>query len=158
MKDFFKKWIINRWQYKAAAFIMAFFLWFYVVSEQSLNLSASIPIEFTNFPADMQVINKIKTSADITLEGRRDIVRGLDKKQIKALLDLKKSRPGKNDYTISAAQIKGVPRGLLIRSISPTSITIEFEKILKETPAPQATPEEKKIPEAKKDTNGKTLR
>lgn len=131
MKDWLKKWVINRWQYKIAAFLTAFILWFYVVSEQNLNINLSIPVEFINYPADLQVINKIKTSADITVEGRRDIVTKMEKKDIKAVLDLKKSKIGKNDFVISAAQIKGVPRGLLIRSISPAALAIEFEEVVR---------------------------
>jgi YbbR domain-containing protein len=130
MKDFLKKWVINRWQYKIAAFIVAFILWFYVASEQNLNINLSVPIEFVNYPSDMQVKNKIKTSADLTVEGRRDIVTKMDKKAVKVVLDLKKSKAGGNDFAISASQIKGVPRGLLIRSISPAAMVIDFELLV----------------------------
>jgi YbbR domain-containing protein len=132
MRDWLKKWVLNRWQYKVAAFLTAFILWFYVVSSLNLNINLTIPVEFINYPADMQVVNKIKTSADITVQGRRDIVTKMEKKDIKAVLDLKKSKAGKNDFVISAAQIKGVPRGLLIKSISPAALAIEFEPLVKE--------------------------
>jgi YbbR domain-containing protein len=132
MRDWLKKWVLNRWQYKLAAFLTAFVLWFYVVSEQNLNINLSIPVEFINYPADMQVVNKIKNSADITVQGRRDIVTKMDKKDIKAVLDLKKSTAGKNDFAISAAQIKGLPRGLLIKNISPAALAIEFELLAKD--------------------------
>jgi YbbR domain-containing protein len=140
MKDFINKWILNRWQYKLAAFVTAFMLWFYVASDQNLNINLSIPVEFVNYPADMRVVNKIKTSADITVEGRRDIVTKMDKKLIKAILDLKKSKEGKNDFVITAAQIKGVPRGLLIRDISPAAMAIEFEIVAKEQQLPENKP------------------
>ena len=126
MRDWLKKWVLNRWHYKVAAFLTAFVLWFYVVSEQNLNINLTIPVEFINYPADMQVANKIKNSADITVQGRRDIVTKMEKKDIKAVLDLKNSRTGKNNLVISAAQIKGVPKGLLIKNISPAAMAIEF--------------------------------
>jgi YbbR domain-containing protein len=129
MKDFVRKWILNRWQYKLAAFVTAFFLWFYVVSEQNLSININIPIEFTNFPSDMHITNKVRTSVDITLEGRRDLVNQIEKKGIKALVDLKNAKDGRNDYVITAAQIISMPRGLIIKNISPTGITIEFEKV-----------------------------
>jgi YbbR domain-containing protein len=132
MRDWLKKWILNRWQYKLAAFLTAFILWFYVASEQNLNISLSIPVEFINYPADLQVTNKIRNSADITVQGRRDIVTKMEKKDIKAVLDLKNSKTGKNNFVISAAQIKGVPRGLLIKNISPAAMAIEFEPLAKE--------------------------
>jgi len=135
MRDWLKKWVFNRWQYKVAAFLTAFILWFYVVSEQNLNINLTIPVEFINYPADLQVVNKIKNSADITVQGRRDIVTKMEKKDIKAVLDLKNSKTGKNDFAISAAQIKGMPRGLLIKNISPAAMAIEFAPLPKEDPA-----------------------
>ncbi len=68
MKDWLKKWVLNRWQYKIAAFITAFILWFYVVSEQNLSINLSIPLEFLNYPSESQIINRIRTSVDITIE------------------------------------------------------------------------------------------
>ena len=132
MRDWLKKWILNRWQYKLAAFFTALVLWFYVVGGQNLNINLTIPVEFINYPADLQVVNKIKNSADITVQGRRDIITKMEKKDIKAVLDLKNSKAGKNNLVISAAQIKGVPRGLLIRNISPAAMAIEFAPLAKQ--------------------------
>jgi YbbR domain-containing protein len=149
MKDFIKKWILNRWQYKVAAFMTAFILWVYVVSEQNLSININIPIEFANYPADLQITNKVRTSADISLEGRRDIVNQMEKKDIKAVVDLKGAKAGRNDYIIDGTRIKSIPRGLHIKNITPAGITIEFETLVKTEPKEPAKPVPKENPDKK---------
>lgn len=129
MRSWLKKWIFHRWQYKLAAFVTSFFLWFYIVSEQNLSINLNIPIEFTNFPVNMLITNKVRTSVDITLEGRRDLVNKIDQKDVKAVVDLRNAKDGRNDYEITATQIKSIPRGLIIHNISPAGITINFDRV-----------------------------
>jgi YbbR domain-containing protein len=151
MKDWINKWILNRWQYKIAAFLTAFILWFYVVSEQNLSININIPIEFTNYPADLQVVNKVRTSLDVVIEGRRDLVNKMEKKDIKAVVDLKSAKAGRNDYFIMGPQIKSLPRGMHIINITPSGITIEFEPLIKPQPKEDG---DKKTKNGKDEKNG----
>jgi YbbR domain-containing protein len=140
MKDFLKNLFIIRWQYKLAALVTAFILWFYVVSEQNLTINISAPIEFLNFPANMKITNKVRNTIEILLQGRRDIINKMDKKEIKVQIDLSTVKKGKNNFTISSSQIKNVPKGVSILNITPTGITIDFDIIeIQPTPAPTPT-------------------
>ncbi len=138
MKQFFRNLFIVRWQYKITAFITAFVLWFYVVSEQNLTINISAPIEFLNFPADMKITNKVRNTIEILLQGRRDIINKMDKKEVKVHIDLSKVKKGKNSFSISTNQIKNIPKGVSIINITPTGITIDFDKI-EIQPSPVAT-------------------
>jgi YbbR domain-containing protein len=110
MKEFLYNLFIVKWQYKLAAFITAFILWFYVVSEQNLTINISAPVEFQNFPSDMKINNKIRNTIEILLQGRRDIINKMDKKEIKIQIDLSKAKNGRNNFSISINQIKNVPK------------------------------------------------
>lgn len=140
MKDLFKNIFIARWQYKIASFLTAFILWFYVVSEQNLTINISAPIEFLNFPSNMKITNKVRNTIEVLLQGRRDIINKMDKKEIKVQIDLSNAKNGKNNFTISSAQIKNVPKGVSIINITPTGIIIDFEFVENQpTPIPTLT-------------------
>jgi YbbR domain-containing protein len=126
--EYLKKLFLNNWQYKLGAFLTALVLWFYVASEQNLSIVISAPIQYDNFPSDMQIINKAANTADIELTGRRDIVNNINKKEVKVILNIKGAKEGKNNYRIVPLNIKSVPRGLDIRNVTPYQVEIELQK------------------------------
>lgn len=128
MADMLKKFFFNNWQYKLGALLTALILWFYVASEQNLSIVISAPVQFDNFPSDMQIVNKVANTADIELTGRRDIVNNINKKEVKVIINLKGSKDGKNNYRITPLNIKSIPRGLDIRNVTPYQIEIELTK------------------------------
>lgn len=140
MKEILRNLFIVKWQYKITALVTAFILWFYVASEQNLTINISAPIEFLNFPSDMKITNKVRNTVEILLQGRRDIINKMDKKEIKVQIDLSKVKKGKNNFSISDVYIKNIPKGVSIINITPTGITIDFEKIeIQPTPVETVT-------------------
>ncbi len=128
MKNFFENLFTKNWQYKLAALLAAVFIWFYVVSAQNLSIVQDVPIEFSNYPQDMKIINNVKTSAEVVFEGRRDIINRMDKKNIRMHINLKEADEGGNIYILTAGRLRGVPRGVAVRNISPSRLNIIFEK------------------------------
>ncbi len=131
MKNFIKKYIIKNWQYKILSLIIAFILWFYVVSNQSLNIKLNVPIEYDNYPANLKLSGKVENSAVLLLEGRRDILNRIDKNNIKIKIDLKNAKEGKNTYIITSKRIENLPDGIIIKEISPSRVLLNFYSIVK---------------------------
>lgn len=127
MTDAIKKFIFSNWQYKLVALFAALVMWFYVASEQNLSVVISAPVQYDNFPSDMQISNKVANTAEIELTGRRDIVNNINKKDVKVVINLKNSKEGKNNYRILPSNIKSIPRGLDIRNVTPYQIEIELQ-------------------------------
>ena len=128
MTDGLKKLIFGNWQYKLGALLTALVLWLYVASEQNLSVVISAPVQFDNFPSELQIVNKVANTVEIELTGRRDIVKDINKKEVKVVINLKNSKEGKNNYRIIPANIKAIPRGLDIRNVTPYQIDIELQK------------------------------
>jgi YbbR domain-containing protein len=143
MKEFFKGLLLKNWQYKLGALLTAVVLWYYVASEQNLSVVINVPVEFSSFPSDMKIVNKVSNNVDIKLTGRRDIVNDINKSEIKVAISLKDAHEGKNSYRITPGNIRSVPRGLDIKDITPYSIDIELQNVKQEGGDPK---------------NGKTLR
>ncbi len=126
MKNFINRYIIKNWQYKVLSFVIAFILWFYVVSNQSLNIKLNVPIEYDNYPSNLKLAGKVENSAELLLEGRRDIINRIDKNNIKIRIDLKGAREGKNNYIITSKRIENLPDGIIIKDISPSRVVLTF--------------------------------
>jgi YbbR domain-containing protein len=128
MGEFLKNFIFKNWQFKLLAFLVAIGLWFYVERDQEFTLVMEIPIEFTNFPDDMIITNNVKSSVEVVMEGRKDLINSINKKDLKAVIDLKPAELGKNIFNIQSNRIKSIPRGIYIKDISPSNISIEFDR------------------------------
>lgn len=144
MKNFIKKYILKNWQYKILSLVIAFILWFYVVSNQSFNIKFNVPIEYDNYPANLKLVGKIENSAKLFLEGRRDIINRIDKNNIKIRIDLKNAREGKNNYIITSKRIENLPDGVIIKDISPSRLLLTFNAIKIDTQNPNNSKEEQK--------------
>jgi hypothetical protein len=99
-----------------------------VERDQEFTLVMEIPIEFTNFPDDMIITNNVKSSVEVVMEGRKDLINSINKKDLKAVIDLKPAELGKNIFNIQSNRIKSIPRGIYIKDISPSNISIEFDR------------------------------
>jgi YbbR domain-containing protein len=128
MGEFLKNLMFKNWQFKLLAFFVAVGLWFYVERDQEFSLVMEIPIEFTNFPEEMIITNNVKSSVEVVVEGRKDLINSINKKDLKAVIDLKTAELGKNIFHIQSSKIKSIPRGIYIKDISPSNISIEFDK------------------------------
>jgi YbbR domain-containing protein len=128
MMEYISNLFIKNWQYKLGALLTAFVIWFYVASESNLTVAFSVPVQFDNFPSQMQIINKVANTVDIQLVGRRDIVNIINKRDVKVIINLKNAKEGKSSYRIAPQNIMSIPRGLEIRNVTPYQIEIELQR------------------------------
>ncbi|MFP4466993.1 MAG: CdaR family protein [Candidatus Goldiibacteriota bacterium] len=132
MKQFLSDLFLKKWQYKLFAVLAAFIVWFYVVKEQNLSVSFSAPLELSNFPSDMRLENRIRTSVDILLEGRRDVINKINRRKVRVIIDIRNAGEGMNTYLVTASRISGLPRGVYVKDVSPARFILEFSKIEEE--------------------------
>jgi YbbR domain-containing protein len=128
MKEYIRALFLKNWQYKLGALFTAVVLWYYVASSENLTVVINVPVEFSSFPSDMDIVNKVSNNVDIQLTGRRDIVNDINKKDITVSISMKDAHEGKNSYRITPVNIKSIPRGLDIKNITPYSIEIELQR------------------------------
>jgi YbbR domain-containing protein len=124
MKNFLRNIVMDKWQYKLASIILAIILWIYVVKEQNLNILLNIPVEIDNLPVNMEITNNFKNSLDVLIVGRRDDIAKIERKNIIAIIDLKKAQEGENIIKITRQNIKFLPNVIAIEEISPMQISI----------------------------------
>ncbi|PIP44587.1 MAG: hypothetical protein COX17_00610 [Deltaproteobacteria bacterium CG23_combo_of_CG06-09_8_20_14_all_60_8] len=129
----FRSWPRN-WGLKLLSFILAIFLWYFVVGEDKVDLNLFVPIEIVNLPRDLVISNQFKKELEVTISGPRGLVRGLGKQTISRPVDLSKAKPGK---VVIRNEANAIPlsRGITVQRIQPANITLQLERLVtKELP------------------------
>ena len=125
-----KRFFLKNLHLKLLSIFFAIVLWSFVHSERRTEVSISVPLELTNIPAGLMVVNDVEKAIDIRVLGPQTIVRSLSSKTIKLSVDLKGAKPGITHVEILPRNFP-VPRGVMITRISPAYISINLAKITK---------------------------
>jgi len=115
---------------KLLSIVLAIILWYFVMSEKSGETALSISPDFRNIPSSLIIFKNPVESINIRVTGPATLLRGLSPRDIKAVIDLSDAEPGVATFGIQPKNIP-VPRGLRITMVSPASITLRFEKLMK---------------------------
>lgn len=141
MKQLLKDIFIKNWKYKLLAFAAAIGMWYYVVRDQTISIVVNVPVELANYPEQLKLKTDFKSDVALNLNGRRDVVTAVRKKDLKIIVNLKDARAGRNVYTIVPRMIEGLPVGVAINDISPSRLILNFDaNEKKESPAAEITP------------------
>jgi len=74
---------------KLISLLLAVILWAHIVSTQVGEVKFKIPVEYRNLPKSMIVLEKDPPLISVILKGKKDLLRNLNTKNIKAYVDLK---------------------------------------------------------------------
>ncbi|MBA3013802.1 MAG: YbbR-like domain-containing protein [Proteobacteria bacterium] len=119
------------WFIKLLSLLFALFLWYFVSSEDRVDINVQIPVEIVNLPRDLIISNQYKTSLDITVSGPRGLIRKISP-GITRSIDLSKATPG-NMVIANEPDSISVPRGVTVLRITPTHITLSLDRLIKKT-------------------------
>jgi diadenylate cyclase len=114
--------------WKLFALVAAFGVWLNVASEPELATIVSVPVEYNNFPKDLEISSTIVESIDVEARGPAGQLRTLKDSRIAAIVDFASVKePGERTFTLTTRELK-LPRGIdLIRTI-PAQLRFKFER------------------------------
>ncbi|MDD5757696.1 MAG: CdaR family protein [Desulfobulbaceae bacterium] len=114
---------------KLISLLFAIFLWYFVSSEDRVDMNVQIPVEIVNLPRDLIVANQYKNMLDVTVSGPRGLIRKISA-NISRSIDLSKATPG-NAVIANEPDSIPVPRGISVLRINPTHITLVLDRMIK---------------------------
>ncbi len=114
--------------WKLLALVAAFGVWLNVANEPDLATIVSVPVEYNNFPKDLEISSDIVETIDLEARGPSGQLRSLHDSRIAAIIDFASVKaPGERTFTVTTAELK-LPRGIeLIRTI-PAQLRFTFER------------------------------
>ena len=114
--------------WKLIALVAAFGIWMNVSNEPDLATIVSVPVEYKNFPKDLEISSDIVEAIDLEARGPSGQLRNLHDSPIAAIIDFATVKsPGERTFTITTTELK-LPRGIeMVRTI-PAQLRFKFEE------------------------------
>jgi len=114
---------------KILSLFLAIFLWYFVVGEDQVDITLTVPIEIINLPADLVISNHYKKDIEVSVRGPRSIIQELRKQNITRPIDLSNAKPGTVVIKNEADSIP-FPMGVKVLRLQPANITLLIDKLV----------------------------
>ncbi len=122
-----KELLTKNFGWKFLSLVAAFGIWMSVASEPVLTTIISIPVEYKNFPKNLEISSDIVEDVDIEAKGPAGLLRDLTNGHLAAVLDLSSvTSPGERTFTLSNSLLRLPADVTLIRTI-PAQVRFRFE-------------------------------
>lgn len=113
---------------KLLSVALATFAWVLVSGEQVVERVVRIPLEFTNLPAELEVVGDAPAAVDVRVRGSSGALSRAAVLELVAVLDLQLARPGQRLFRLSGADVRA-PFGVEVVQITPSTVSIGFESL-----------------------------
>jgi YbbR domain-containing protein len=112
---------------KLMAILLAAALWFTVAGQQNVERTITVPLDFRNPPADLEILGEKQDTVDVRVVGSSTVLSRLDPGEVVAMVDLTGARAGSRLFHIRTEEVR-VPYGVTVLQVTPATIGLEFEK------------------------------
>lgn len=111
---------------KFLSIALAALIWLLVSGEQIVERALRIPLEFTNLPAQLELVGDTPTVVDVRVRGSSGALSRVATGELVAVLDLRTARPGQRLFHLTGADVRA-PFGIEVVQIAPSNVSIAFE-------------------------------
>jgi YbbR domain-containing protein len=112
---------------KIVSVVLAALLWLIVSGEQTVERVLRIPLEYTNIPAQLELVGEPPTVVDVRVRGSSGTLGRLSSGDLAAVLDVRSPRPGQRLYHLTGSEVRA-PFGVDVVQVAPSSIALFFEQ------------------------------
>jgi hypothetical protein len=106
---------------KIISIALAGLLWLVVSGEQIVERALRIPLEFTNMPAQLELVGEPPNVVDVRVRGSSGALSRVAAGELVAVLDLKVARPGQRLFHLVGTDVR-VPFGVEVVQIAPSNV------------------------------------
>jgi YbbR domain-containing protein len=111
---------------KLLSIILASLIWLVVSGEQIVERALRIPLEFTNLPAELELVGETPDLVDVRVRGSSGALSRVATGELIAVLDLRGARPGRRLFHLTGADVRA-PFGIEVVQIAPSNVSMVFE-------------------------------
>jgi YbbR domain-containing protein len=120
--------ITRNFLWKLLALAAAFGIWLNVANEPELATIVSVPVEYSNFPKDLEISSDIVGTINVEARGPAGQLKSLQDARVAAVINFANVKaPGERTFTLTKAEVD-LPSGIdLVRTI-PAQLRFRFER------------------------------
>jgi len=93
-------------------------------------ISMDIPVEYTNRPADMEILDTSVNAVRLEISGSGTLLRRIQPDQVSVKLDLSKGVPGSNPFPVTPESVS-LPPGVLLKDVKPPAVDVTLDTTVK---------------------------
>lgn len=117
---------------KALSVAIAALLWVLVGGEKIVERSLRVPLEMQNMPDGVEMVGETPGTVDVRVRGSSSALGNLSAGDVMALMDLSSAGAGRRLFHLAPDDIR-VPFGVEVKSVSPATTTLVFERTMIKT-------------------------
>jgi YbbR domain-containing protein len=111
---------------KIFSLALAALLWLVVAGEQIVERALRIPLQFTNLPAQLELVGEPPTVVDVRVRGSSGALSRVAAGELVAVLDLRTARAGQRLFNLTGSDVRA-PFGIEVVQLSPSNVSVAFE-------------------------------
>lgn len=112
---------------KAAAVVLSVVLWIFVVSKGQMEMSLTVPIEYSNVPGGLEISKREVKAANIVIRAHESLSKNIRQETVRVYVDVSKAKKGEGVFPIRKDDVK-LPYGASAINIEPSVAKIFFEE------------------------------
>lgn len=112
---------------RIVSLVLAVTLWLVIAGDRSSELAVTAPLEFRNFPADLELTGETPRAVEVWIRASPGIMQRLDTRDIHAQVDLAGAKAGKRVVHLTGTAIR-VPFGVDVVKIIPSSFPVVLDR------------------------------
>lgn len=120
--------LFRNWELKLLAVVVAFALWFLVVSGEKGEIAVAAPIEYVNVPTGLALGGGTPPTVSVQLRGLRSVLGAVSETDVRAEVNLAGVAAGDTMVRIDPENIR-VPRGTTVTRVSPARVHLRIEPL-----------------------------
>jgi YbbR domain-containing protein len=124
--------LVNSGGLKLTSLGLAVVLWVVIAGEKTSEMGLSVPVELQNFPQDLELTGEPVNAVEVRLRASPGVIQQLGPGDVSAQIDLAGVHEGERIVHLTERSIR-VPFGVQVVKISPSSLSLDFERTLQKT-------------------------
>ena len=121
---------VHRWPIKIAALGLVCLFWLLLAGQQNFEVTIRVPLELTNVPEKIEVLEPVNPEIAITVQGLRKDASTLSRRNVHAEIDLSMARLGNRVFRITRDRIILPNDRINVVSIVPPLMEFRLREIL----------------------------
>ena len=111
---------------KIISIALASALWLVVSGEQIVERALRIPLEFTNLPAQLELVGDAPTVVDVRVRGSSGALSRIGSGELVAVVDLRGAKAGQRLFHLTGTDVRA-PFGIDVVQVTPSNVSMRFE-------------------------------
>jgi diadenylate cyclase len=103
-------------------------LWYMIAGQQRAEMWVTVPLEYRNMPASMEIFGERVNRIEVDVRGPRGVISGITPDQIRGYVDLSASIRGLNHLRLTEENIS-LPWGIEVVKINPPEVHLRLEPV-----------------------------